>query len=267
MVGAALLTSCHVLNRVPIKNKEKTPYEEWIGRKPSLSYLCIWGCLAKVNVPINKKHKLGPKTMDCAFLEYAHHSIAYRFLVIKSEIHDVHVDTFLESHDVTFFENNFPMKNSCGLSSLPANVIAGTSPEPSKFFDHAKHTPEPIHEEIDNEASRRSKRQRTTKSFDDDFTVYVMDDTPKTIVEVLASPDVDDWKEAVYSEMDSILSNGTWELVDRPYGCKPVDCKWVLKRTLGQMVLLISTRQNLWQRVIPKGKAKISLILIHLLLD
>jgi hypothetical protein len=32
--------------------------------------------------------------------------------------------------------------------------------------------------------------------------------------------------------MDSILSNGTWELVDRPYGCKPVGCKWVFKKKI-----------------------------------
>jgi hypothetical protein len=50
-----------------MKNKEKTPYEEWIGRKPSLSYLRTWGCLAKFNVPINKKRKLGPKTVNCVF--------------------------------------------------------------------------------------------------------------------------------------------------------------------------------------------------------
>jgi transposase InsO family protein len=91
----ALLTSCYVLNRLTMKNKEKTLYEEWIGRKYSLSYLCTWGCLANVNVPINKKHKLDPKIVNCVFLGYAHHSIAYRFLVIKSEVSDVHVDTFL----------------------------------------------------------------------------------------------------------------------------------------------------------------------------
>jgi hypothetical protein len=216
MVGAALLTSCHVLNRVPVKNKEKTPYEEWIGRKSLLSYLCRWGCLAKVNVPINKKHKLGPKTMDCVFLGYAHHSIAYIFLVIKSEVPDMHVDTFLESRDVTLFENIFHMKNSYDISSLPTNVIADTTLEPSEIFDHAEHTPEPVHEEIDSEAPRRSKRPRTTESFGDDFIVYLMDDTPKTIVEAFASLDADDWKEAVRSEMDSILSNETWELVDRP---------------------------------------------------
>jgi hypothetical protein len=34
------------------------------------------------------------------------------------------------------------------------------------------------------------------------------------------------------SEIDSIMSNGTWEVVDRPYGCKPVGCKWVFKKKL-----------------------------------
>jgi hypothetical protein len=32
--------------------------------------------------------------------------------------------------------------------------------------------------------------------------------------------------------MDSILSNGTWELIERPYGCKPMGCKWVFKKKL-----------------------------------
>jgi hypothetical protein len=32
--------------------------------------------------------------------------------------------------------------------------------------------------------------------------------------------------------MDSILSNGTWELVDRPYVCKPMGYKWVFKKKL-----------------------------------
>jgi hypothetical protein len=145
MVGAALLISCHVLNRVPMKNKEKIPYEKWIGRKSSLSYLHIWGCLAKVNVPIKKKRKLGLKTVDCVFLGYARHNIAYRFLVIKSEVPNVHVDTFLESRDVTFFENTFLMKKSSRMSSSPANVIVDITREPSKIFDHVEHTPKPIH--------------------------------------------------------------------------------------------------------------------------
>jgi hypothetical protein len=84
------------------------------------------------------------------------------------------------------------MKNPYGISSLPTNVMADTTPEPSNFFDHAKHTPKPIHEKIDSEAPRRSKRPRIAKSFGDDFIVYLIDDTPKIIAKAFASPDADD---------------------------------------------------------------------------
>nr|ABA97555.1 retrotransposon protein, putative, Ty1-copia subclass [Oryza sativa Japonica Group] len=226
--GEALLTSNHVLNRVPNRNKDKTPYEIWIGRKPLLSYLRTWGCLAKVNVPITKKRKLGPKTVDCVFLGYAHHSIAYRFLIVKSEVPDMHVGTIMESHDATFFESFFPMKDTHSGSSQPFEIIPSLITPP----EQTKHTHEHVSEEDVSEASRRSKRQRTAKSFGDDFTVYLVDDTPKLISEAYASPDVDYWKEAVRSEMDSIIANGTWEVTERPYGCKHVGCKWVFKKKL-----------------------------------
>jgi hypothetical protein len=83
--GEAILIACHVLNRVRIRNKEITPFKVWERKRVNLSYLRTWGCLAKVNVPINKKRKLGPKTVDCIFIGYAFHSIGYRFLIIKSE--------------------------------------------------------------------------------------------------------------------------------------------------------------------------------------
>ena len=80
--------------------------------------------------------------------------------------------------------------------------------------------------------TRKSKRQRTAKSFGDDYIVYLVDDTPTIIEEAYSSPDADLWKEAVRSEMDSIMSNETWEIVDRPYWCKPIGYKWVFKKKL-----------------------------------
>ena len=59
-----------------------------------------------------------------------------------------------------------------------------------------------------------------------------MDDIPRTIEEAYSSPNADLWKEAVQSEMDSIMSNVTWEIVKHPYGCKPIGCKWVFKKKL-----------------------------------
>ena len=107
MVGGGFIDfmSCHVLSRVLKKNKDQTLYEMWLRRKPSFSYLHTWGCLAKVNAPIPKMCKLGPKTVDCVFLEHTQRSIAYRFLVVKSKVPDMHVDTIMGSDDATFFDN------------------------------------------------------------------------------------------------------------------------------------------------------------------
>jgi hypothetical protein len=41
------------------------------------------------------------------------------------------------------------------------------------------------------------------KSFADDFIVYRMNHTPTSIIEVYASLDEDDWKEADYNEKDN----------------------------------------------------------------
>ena len=133
MVGEAILTACHVLNRVPTKNKEITQFEEWEKKRLKLSYLRTWGCLAKVNVPIPKKRKLGPKTVDCVFLGYAFHSIGYRFLIVKSEVSNMHVGTIMESNDATFFEDIFPMKDmpsssNQGMPSTSSQELA-TIPE------------------------------------------------------------------------------------------------------------------------------------------
>jgi transposase InsO family protein len=125
--GEAVLTSCLVLNKVPTKDNETTPYEQWEKKRTTLSYLRTWGCLAKVSVPITKKRKLGPKTVDCVFLGYAKHRVGYRFLVVKSDVHDVKVGTIMESRDATFFEVIFPMRDMQSTSRLESKE----TPEPA----------------------------------------------------------------------------------------------------------------------------------------
>ena len=61
-------------------------------------------------VPIPKKVKIGPKTVDCVFIGYAHNSSAYWFLIHKSDIPYMHVNTIIESRNASFFEEIFPCK-------------------------------------------------------------------------------------------------------------------------------------------------------------
>ncbi|KAH9765249.1 hypothetical protein KPL70_001801 [Citrus sinensis] len=53
---------------------------------------------------------------------------------------------------------------------------------------------------------------------------------PKTFSEAMSSRDASFWREAVNDEIDSIISNQTWVLVDLPPGSKPISSKWVFRR-------------------------------------
>jgi hypothetical protein len=119
--------------------------------------------------------------------------------VIKSEVYDVYVDAFIESRDVTFFESIFPIKNLHSMYRLPKNIIGDATPESSENSMQAEHTFELVHKEIDSEAPKEQetndcklKRQMTAKSLGDDFTVYLVDDTHKTILETFTSSNTDD---------------------------------------------------------------------------
>ena len=81
------------------------------GRKTTfLSKAESVGCLAKVQVPLPKRTKLRPKTIDCVFIGYVSNSSTYRFLVIKSEVSNINNNIIMESIDAEFFEEIFPFK-------------------------------------------------------------------------------------------------------------------------------------------------------------
>jgi hypothetical protein len=75
----ALKTAVHILNRVPSKSVPKTPYEMWTGRKPTLSYLHVWGCSAEARIFNPSIEKLDPKTVSCYFIGNPDKSKGFHF--------------------------------------------------------------------------------------------------------------------------------------------------------------------------------------------
>ena len=57
-----------------------------------------------------------------------------------------------------------------------------------------------------------------------------IEEDPKTFNKAMSSRDASFWREAVNDEMDSIISNQTWILVDLPPGSKLISNKWVFRR-------------------------------------
>ena len=60
-----------------IKIVEKTPREMWTGKKPSLSFLKIWGCEAFVKRL--QSDKLTAKSDKCIFVGYPRETLGYYF--------------------------------------------------------------------------------------------------------------------------------------------------------------------------------------------
>ena len=48
----------------------------------------------------------------------------------------------------------------------------------------------------------------------------------------MSTPEAPFWKEAIKSEIESIMKNHTWGIVDLPSGIKPLGCKWIFKKKL-----------------------------------
>ena len=94
-----------MLNRAPSKYVETTPYELWFGKKPKLSFLKVWGCVAYVKKL--QPDKLEPKSEKCVFIGNPKKTIGYTFY------HRFEGKTFVAKNG-SFLEKGFLSKEVCG---------------------------------------------------------------------------------------------------------------------------------------------------------
>ena len=60
------------------------------------------------------------------------------------------------------------------------------------------------------------------------------------------------WYNAMKDEIDSMMSNSVWDLVELPNGVKSIGCRWVFKQRKTHKATLRDIRQDL----LPKGSLK-----------
>ena len=171
--------------------------------------------------------KLGPRVVKCAFVGYASNSKAYRLLDLESNV-------IIESREVEFFENML----YCDSNSQEPTSVGESLKEKDPKVDEQPILPR---------RSQRLKELGSNETCSQVETLYLVEgnleevtwkfpmalqveDDPKTFQEAMSSRDSAFWKEAINDEIDSIISNHTWELVDLPQGSKPIGCKWVFQR-------------------------------------
>ena len=116
--GYALKTTMPILNLVPSKSIPNTRKELWSGRKPSMKYLHIWGCLA--HVLKGKSDKLEAKIEVCMFLGYSKETKGYLFYNHKDN--KVFVGTHAKFLDNDYV-NNFNPRSKVVLAELDGPII------------------------------------------------------------------------------------------------------------------------------------------------
>jgi len=72
-------TVVYIMNRTPTTVVHgMTPKEKFTCKKPDVSHLRVFGCIAYVHVPDEKRSKLEPKAEKCIFIGYSSEQKGYR---------------------------------------------------------------------------------------------------------------------------------------------------------------------------------------------
>ena len=79
LVVEAISTTYYLIKKYPTSSLvDKTPMEAWLGHKPSLRHLSVFGCEAYVHVSKEKQTKLDNKAIKCIFIKYSYGVKGYK---------------------------------------------------------------------------------------------------------------------------------------------------------------------------------------------
>ena len=152
-------------------------------------------------LPPPNKEKLGLKTIDCVFIIMRTVAVRINFLCMSLQYQIFIKKTYVKSRNASFFEHIFPCR-SIGESSSVKRTLYPTN-------DNSRDQEDEVVTEL-----RLSKRDRMLTSFSSDFLTYILESEHQTYKEVVSCLEGSLWKETIKSEVDSILQNYMWELMD-----------------------------------------------------
>ena len=113
-----LMSVIHVVNRCPTSALSgKTPHEAWYNKKPDVSHIRVWGCLAYVHIQKDKrKQTFGPHMEKCVFVGYPPGYKGWQF-------YNPVTKKFIISERAEFDERYFPGTKTSVISLLPIPTV------------------------------------------------------------------------------------------------------------------------------------------------
>ncbi len=232
----AVGTANYIRCRSPTANRLKTPWELFYNMKPDVSRLRTFGATAYVYIPKEKRHKLDDHSTRGIMVGYAANTKGYRVLLED--------DSVVIGRDVIFDEGvgagrRNQQEQEDSDSELEIEDIAepedmDTEEPPGANVRRSNRRAQPAGEwwrstrpryEDANANARAAARNRPDAA----AAMSAVCLEPTTFEEAVASPEAEQWQQAMDEEFASLMENETWTLEELPPGVKPIPVKWVFK--------------------------------------
>ncbi|GJV91209.1 retrovirus-related pol polyprotein from transposon TNT 1-94 [Tanacetum coccineum] len=222
----ALESAARILNMVPTKKVDKTPYELWFGKVPNLSYLKVWGCeaLVKRDTP----DKLQQRSVKCIFIGYPKETMGYYFYFPPKN--KIVIVRYAE-----FFEKKFLSQKVSGRAG-ELEEIQDEDTSPSEITSEIPMEVEgfepPQEEEAPVRRSERPHRAPNRLCLNVEVEEHSLGDLnePANYKAAMLDQESNKWLDAMNAEMQSMKDNQVWRLVDLPPNGKTVGSKWLFKK-------------------------------------
>lgn len=190
------------LDVIPVKNVlgvQKTPYELFFGKKPSITHFRPFGCEAVVHVPKvkrNRRKSLKEKGKKGVFIGYDDVKFGYRIYIPKSR-------KVIISKDVEFNESVFPY-----------DIIRKRNEEKLML------------EELTLFSKMTSEELKLFEEFYEEFCFLQNGDQLDVPSSFAVAFQDDGWRKAIELEMKKIKDRKTWKLVVLPEGKRALKNGW-----------------------------------------
>ncbi|GJZ33086.1 retrotransposon protein, putative, ty1-copia subclass [Tanacetum coccineum] len=219
-----LESAVRILNMVPTKKVDKTPYEIWHGKVPNLSYLKVWGCEAYVKR--DSADKLQQRSVKCIFVGYPKETMGYYFYFPpKNKVIVARYGDFLERDLISqeFSGRNYDLEDY-HMDTLPSENTSEIPVEPESLGPPPELIPVRRSERPKNAPNRLCLNMEVEDNEVGDL------GEPANYRAAILDPEKEKWLGAMDEEMKSMKVNKVWIVVDRPPNAKVVRSKWLYKK-------------------------------------
>ncbi|GFW03335.1 retrovirus-related Pol polyprotein from transposon TNT 1-94 [Trichonephila clavipes] len=210
--GEALLCFTYAWNRICHKDSNKTPFEKYSGRKPSVLHLKPFGCLAYAGVPKQIRKKFDMRAKMGIMMGYAQRTKGYRiWLIDENKL----VETINSKDSLT-----------SRLVSETSTETLSTSEKPNVCSDNHSLIPctevkwiRNIEKIIPNQGFSDLSEQQEA--------LMVEVTIPNCYKQAIRSRDASKWHDAMDKEINVMKERKVWDLVDHPDNIKILENRWV----------------------------------------